>query len=108
MISALEQTSVPVLSVDAPSSWSIEDGPPKEGPGAKFQPSALISLTAPKPLVKHFKGMHFVGGRFLPPQVAEKYQLDYPEYPGVDQIVEVKDGVQEKREEVTKLAERQM
>ena len=62
-ISAMETTKVPVLAVDAPSSWSIEDGPPASGPGAKFHPATLISLTAPKPLVKHFKGTHFVGGR---------------------------------------------
>ena len=55
---------MPVLSVDAPSSWSIEDGPPGAGPGAKFHPESLISLTAPKPLVRHFGGRHFVGGRW--------------------------------------------
>lgn len=27
-------------------------------------PTTLISLTAPKPLVKHFSGRHFVGGRY--------------------------------------------
>lgn len=89
IISAMEKSSVPVTSVDAPSSWNIESGPPENGPGKKFMPQALISLTAPKPLVKVYKGRHFVGGRFLPPKVAEKYDLDMPEYQGVDQIVEV-------------------
>ncbi|KAK3077914.1 hypothetical protein LTS18_008923, partial [Coniosporium uncinatum] len=42
---------VPVLAVDAPSSWNIETGPPDDGPGKGFMPDALISLTAPKPLV---------------------------------------------------------
>ncbi len=90
VIAALESTNVPVLAVDAPSSWNIEDGPPQEGPGAKFMPQCLISLTAPKPLVRHFQGTHFVGGRFLPASVAEKYDLDLPKYEGVDQIVEVR------------------
>ncbi|MCJ1475130.1 hypothetical protein MMC13_003790 [Lambiella insularis] len=89
IIEAMEKTDVAVTAVDAPSSWSIESGPPQEGPGKTFQPEALVSLTAPKPLVKHFKGRHFVGGRFLPPSVAEKYNLDMPEYQGVDQIVEL-------------------
>lgn len=62
-IEALAQSSVPVLAVDAPSSWNIEDGPPSDGPGKGYQPTALISLTAPKPLVKFLKGRHFVGGR---------------------------------------------
>ena len=89
IIDAKEKTDVQVLSVDAPSSWSIEDGPPDSGPGSKFQPQTLISLTAPKPLVKHFKGRHFIGGRFLPTEVARKYDLEEPPYEGIDQIVEV-------------------
>jgi NAD(P)H-hydrate epimerase len=56
-------------------------------------PEALISLTAPKPLVKWFKGRHFVGGRFLSPAMAEKYALDVPQYEGVEQVLEV--GVEE-------------
>ncbi|MCJ1399358.1 hypothetical protein MMC11_002560 [Xylographa trunciseda] len=89
IIQAMEKTDVSVTAVDAPSSWNIESGPPDEGPGKNFQPEALISLTAPKPLVKYFKGRHFIGGRFLPPSVAEKYGLEMPAYQGVDQIVEV-------------------
>ena len=54
---------MPVVAVDAPSSWDIETGPPSEGPGAKFMPAVLVSLTAPKPLVKFYQGRHFVGGR---------------------------------------------
>ncbi|KAK7190618.1 hypothetical protein DPSP01_007273 [Paraphaeosphaeria sporulosa] len=89
VIEALRDTKIPVLAVDAPSSWNIEDGPPSEGPGKGFMPEALISLTAPKPLVKWFKGRHFLGGRFLGPEVAEKYGLDVPKYEGLDQVVEV-------------------
>jgi NAD(P)H-hydrate epimerase len=89
VIEAIRDTKVPVLAVDAPSSWNIEKGPPSEGPGMGFMPDALISLTAPKPLVKWFKGRHFVGGRFLSPAVAEKYGLDVPKYEGLDQVVEV-------------------
>jgi len=65
VIAALRDTTIPVLSVDAPSSWNIETGPPADGPGKGFQPPALISLTAPKPLVKYFKGRHFLGGRYV-------------------------------------------
>ncbi|KAL4955176.1 YjeF N-terminal domain-containing protein [Aspergillus filifer] len=89
IISAMENSSKPVLAVDAPSSWDIEGGPPKEGPGSKFMPEFLISLTAPKPCVKFYQGRHFVGGRFLPRGVAEKYGLDVPRYEGVDQVLEV-------------------
>ncbi|KAJ5983541.1 hypothetical protein N7481_005640 [Penicillium waksmanii] len=89
IISQIEASDVPVLSVDAPSSWDIATGPPEQGPGAGFMPAALISLSAPKPCVKFFSGRHFIGGRFLTPAIAEKYGLDLPKYPGIDQVMEV-------------------
>lgn len=64
MIQALQETKLPVTSVDAPSSWDIEHGPPTSGLGSSFMPTALVSLTAAKPLVKHFNGRHFIGGRY--------------------------------------------
>ncbi|KAK8071724.1 hypothetical protein PG996_005072 [Apiospora saccharicola] len=88
VIRALEETKLPVTSVDAPSSWNIEEGPPKSGVGSSFHPEFLISLTAPKPLVKHFQGRHFVGGRFVSPAIAKKYDFEVPEYQGLDQFVE--------------------
>ena len=80
---------MPVLSVDAPSSWDIQSGPPKEGPGSTFMPKALISLTAPKPCVQYYRGCHFIGGRFLTRSIADKYGLDLPGYQGIDQVLEV-------------------
>ena len=34
-------------------------------------------------------GRRLMGYRFLPPKVAEKYDLDLPEYHGIDQILEL-------------------
>ncbi|KAI0172586.1 YjeF N-terminal domain-like protein [Hypoxylon sp. FL1284] len=92
VIRSMEETKLPVTSVDAPSSWNIETGPPESGLGSKFHPDFLISLTAPKPLVQNFKGRHFVGGRFVSPAIAKKYDFEIPEYQGIDQIVEVGTG----------------
>ncbi|KAK3331450.1 YjeF N-terminal domain-containing protein [Apodospora peruviana] len=89
VIEAMTETTVPVTSVDAPSSWNIEQGPPKSGVGSSFNPDVLVSLTAPKPLIKFFKGRHFIGGRFVTPAIARKYDFDLPEYEGIDQVVEV-------------------
>jgi NAD(P)H-hydrate epimerase len=89
VIRTLAERQIPVLAVDAPSSWNIETGPPEEGPGKGYQPDALISLTAPKPLCKWFKGRHFVGGRFVSKEIADTYGFDVPPYKGSDQIVEV-------------------
>ncbi|KAL9616401.1 MAG: hypothetical protein Q9160_008727 [Pyrenula sp. 1 TL-2023] len=77
-----------VLSVDVPSSWDVEDGPGRDGEEG-FMPKWLISLTAPKPCIKHYSGTHFLGGRFVPPGIAEKYDFVVPEYQGVEQVVEV-------------------
>lgn len=90
VIAALVASKVPVTSVDAPSGWDVDAGPPAEGPAKDFHPAALVSLTAPKPLVKFFKGRHFLGGRFVAPKIAEKYGFEVPEYPGIDQVVEIK------------------
>ncbi|RYP40602.1 hypothetical protein DL767_001602 [Monosporascus sp. MG133] len=94
VIEALQDAKVPVTSVDAPSSWNIETGPPESGVGSKFNPDFLVSLTAPKPLVKYFKGRHFIGGRFVSPAIAKKYDFEVPEYQGLDQFVEVGSGTQ--------------
>jgi len=94
VIEAMEETNLPITSVDAPSSWDIENGPPKSGLGSNFNPAVLVSLTAPKPLAKHFSGRHFVGGRFVPPAVARKYDFEVPQYEGIDQIAEVSTGEQ--------------
>ncbi|KAI1343435.1 YjeF N-terminal domain-like protein [Xylariaceae sp. FL0016] len=94
VIKAFEETKLPVTSVDAPSSWNIETGPPESGLGSKFNPEFLISLTAPKPLVEHFRGRHFVGGRFVSPAIAKKYNFDIPDYQGLDQIAETGSGGQ--------------
>ncbi|KAJ6132328.1 AI-BP family protein [Penicillium samsonianum] len=89
IVSQIESANVQVLSVDAPSSWDIQSGPPKEGPGAKFMPHALISLSAPKPCVAFYRGRHFIGGRFLTKDLADKYGLDLPKYQGIDQVLEI-------------------
>ncbi|POS87550.1 hypothetical protein EPUL_000461, partial [Erysiphe pulchra] len=89
VITALEKTSLPVISVDVPSSWDVEKGPPLSGPGSNFNPAVLVSLSAPKPLASFFKGRHFLGGRFVPPKFQEKYELEKYEFLGDSQILEM-------------------
>ena len=91
VIAALEKTEKPILAVDTPSSWDVEGGPqPKGELGHDFMPDYLISLTAAKPSSKFFRGKkHFIGGRFLGKKVADKYELDIPDYQGVDQVAEL-------------------
>ena len=41
-----------------------------------FIPKGLISLTLPKLCSKDFKGEHFLGGRFVPKKLFEKFNLN--------------------------------
>ncbi len=82
-----DEEKTPVISVDIPSSWDVDDGPNKTA--SKFHPEVLVSLTAPKPAAKFFKGRHFVGGRFVWKDLAEKWNVEVPSYEGVDQVVEI-------------------
>ena len=69
----------PIVSVDVPSGWDVENG----RPGNKsicLEPETLISLTAPKITASKFHGAHFLGGRFVPPSIAHKYDITVPEY----------------------------
>ena len=95
VIKAIVDSDVPVLGVDIPSCWHVEEGPPKKGElGSEFMPEFLISLTAPKPCVEWYRGKrHFVGGRFLGKAVAGRYGLEVPRYEGVEQVAELEVGV---------------
>lgn len=91
VIKALEETSIPVTSVDVPSSWDVEKGPPKSGIGSNFKPSVLVSLSAPKPLASFFRGRHFLGGRFVPQKFLDKYDLENYDFQGVSQMIEIRE-----------------
>ncbi|KIO29816.1 hypothetical protein M407DRAFT_162462 [Tulasnella calospora MUT 4182] len=91
----LNNSKLPIVSVDIPSGWDVEKGPVElktnEGTtvGDGLNADVLISLTAPKEGVMSFRGRHFLGGRFVPKILAEKYALNLPDYPGFAQIVEL-------------------
>ena len=109
----LTQSGLPIVSVDVPSGWNVDEGKIDEH---ALEPDVLVSLTAPKEGVRKYSGRHFLGGRFvpkcvyrsypgfcvwkmretrlnfslmLPRTLEEKYQLNLPEYPGFSQIVEL-------------------
>lgn len=84
-VDLLSTTKKPVLAVDIPSGWDVDKGP---GDQSKFFPTHLISLTAPKKAADFFQGRHFVGGRFISPEFAEKFGFAVPPYNGIDQVWE--------------------
>ena len=81
LIGNLIQTITPISSIDIPSGWDVEKGP--LDPASCIKPEMLISLTAPKLCSEKFVGKHhYLGGRFIPDKLAEKYDLNLPPYPG--------------------------
>ncbi|CAI2163328.1 20100_t:CDS:2 [Funneliformis geosporum] len=93
VIQRLKGTNLPIVSVDIPSAWDVEKG---NIDNRGFTPSMLVSLTAPKLCAKHFNGKHFLGGRFVPPELERKYELNLPSYPGSDQVVDITNAPNEK------------
>lgn len=76
----------PIVSVDIPSGWDVEKGNVNK---KSFTPSVLVSLSAPKLGALQFGGRHFLGGRFLPEDLEAKFDLQLPDYPGTEQVVEI-------------------
>lgn len=65
--------------------WDVE-----QGSADGLQPDMLISLTAPKKSASLFTGRyHFLGGRFVPPSLERKYQLNLPKYPDTDCVLKL-------------------
>lgn len=80
ILSVLSGLTVPIASIDIPSGWDVEKGNP-----SGIQPDLLISLTAPKKSATQFTGRyHYLGGRFVPPALEKKYQLNLPAYPDTE------------------------
>lgn len=77
IISMMASSSIPVFSVDIPSGWDVNEGDIHQ---TTFVPGAVISLTAPKLCMKGYTGVHYVGGRFVPPRLAAELGLVLPDY----------------------------
>ncbi|EFN55311.1 hypothetical protein CHLNCDRAFT_134278 [Chlorella variabilis] len=77
----------PACGPDLGLLWNVEAG---DDSGEGLRPDMLISLTAPKLCAQQFSGgHHYLGGRFVPPQIRDKYRLQLPPYPGVSQCVRI-------------------
>ncbi|CAI5726133.1 unnamed protein product [Hyaloperonospora brassicae] len=89
VVETLRECRSPIVSIDIPSGWHVENG---NEDGVGLEPQMLISLTAPKTCAKYFTGpgkTHYVGGRFVPKSLAKEFNLELPNYPGVEQCVKV-------------------
>uniref|UniRef100_A0A670K867 ApoA-I-binding protein 2 n=1 Tax=Podarcis muralis TaxID=64176 RepID=A0A670K867_PODMU len=83
ILATLKQIRIPLVSLDVPSGWDVETGT-SDG----ISPDVLVSLAAPKQCATRFVGKHhLLAGRFLPYDMQKKFELNFPEYPGTDDVV---------------------
>lgn len=85
IFSMMTTTELPILSIDMPSGWDLDNGPRNIDVRADsfIKPDVLVSLGVPKFGAKIFSGSyHFLGGRHLPPNWVECHDLKVPSYPG--------------------------
>ncbi|CAI2378050.1 unnamed protein product [Moneuplotes crassus] len=82
VITKMGASDVPIASIDVPSGWNVDEG----NVNGTFTPSMVISLTAPKKCMEGFTGAHYIGGRFVPKPIIDKYSITLPEYSGLDQF----------------------
>ena len=71
IIDAMKKFENKIISVDIPSGFDINNG----NIFNTFVPKGLISLTLPKLCSKSFTGEHFLGGRFVPKKLFEKFNF---------------------------------
>ena len=72
IIETMKKFENKIISVDIPSGFDIDKGNIFD----TFIPKGLVSLTLPKLCSKDFKGEHFLGGRFVPKKLFEKFNLN--------------------------------
>lgn len=70
---------IPILSIDVPSGWAVNEQSDWLDYEVKYQPAALLSLTAPKycSLKLDSKAQHFLAGKeFLPDKLIQEFALE--------------------------------
>lgn len=85
IIKTISESHIPICSIDIPSGWDVDKG----NINNTFIPDMLISLTLPKTCSKDYKGEHYLGGRFVPKQLYEKFNIKMPLYKEANMILKL-------------------
>lgn len=89
MIKLQNENNCKIVAVDVPSGWDVNDGNVN---GLNYMPNLLVSLTAPKPCSLKIDDNceHYLGGRFIPVELAKEWEFEVPDYQGAEQCVKLK------------------
>lgn len=83
-VTLMKNAEIPIVSIDVPTGWSVDGGKSEE----PLEPQMLVSVAVPKLCSKEFSGQyHYLGGRFVPSKLAEKFKLNLPTFPGIELCV---------------------
>lgn len=85
IINLMNGVTIPIASIDIPSGWDVDKG----NMGKLFTPQMLISLTMPKVCAEGYKGVHYLGGRFIPNSIFAKYGISPPFYEGSNEFIKL-------------------
>ncbi|CCD25673.1 NADHX epimerase NDAI_0F03550 [Naumovozyma dairenensis CBS 421] len=83
------EDKIPIVSVDIPTGWDVDQGPITE---RFISPSLLVSLTVPKPcstFINKKKTSHYIGGRFISREFANKFGFEPFNYESTDQVLKI-------------------
>jgi len=83
ILNEMTNSKKPIISVDIPSGWHVEQGPPDTD---AIQPSILISLTAPKHCAIYFDGPHYLGLN-VPFKIQQKFGFRQPRFQQAEQFL---------------------
>ena len=78
----MNKTKVKIVSVDIPSGWDVDKG----NINSTFNPNMLVSLTLPKLCSREYQGLHYLGGRFVPSYIYDKFGIIGPTYEDASMI----------------------
>ena len=79
------ETKCKISSIDIPSGWNVNLGNDTN----LFNPHLLISLCLPKKCALNYKGIHYIGGRFMPKSLGDKYGVIMPKFKEFDHFLKM-------------------